>query len=129
MKTGDRIAARRSSLDLTQDQLADKTGLKRTSIQAYEANRNAIPSETLALIADALKVSTDYLLGRVTHPYDTYKSNSNLTSEEEKNLAAFLTESEMMLRENAGVDEEVLNNVLRYMKFTFLEKLNEKNKK
>ncbi|WP_028563039.1 helix-turn-helix domain-containing protein [Paenibacillus pinihumi] len=50
----------------TQDEIAEKLGVQRSTIAGYEsAEKNRIPrEETLLKIADVFQVSLDYLLGR-----------------------------------------------------------------
>lgn len=52
------IAQRRMSLGMTQEQLAMKVGLSRTSIVNVEQGRQGIISEALPIWAKALKWST-----------------------------------------------------------------------
>jgi transcriptional regulator with XRE-family HTH domain len=66
--TGRRIAYYRSERGLTQQQLANRTGLTKRMIEKYEAD-NVLPSlVSFALIVLVLKVPADYLLPRVTMP-------------------------------------------------------------
>jgi transcriptional regulator with XRE-family HTH domain len=62
---GNRIRTLREKFGFTQDELADKLGLKtRTSVSSYEAGR-AVPSgDSLSAIADLFGVTTDFILGR-----------------------------------------------------------------
>jgi len=59
---GERIAKRRKVLNLTQDDVAEATGLSNNHISNIE-NNHSIPSiETLLKICEALDVTPDYLL-------------------------------------------------------------------
>ena len=58
---GDRIATLRARLGLTQDQLADRLGVSRNTISAYESGRSA-KLETLIKIAQALRVEASALI-------------------------------------------------------------------
>lgn len=49
---------------ITQQALAEKTGLTAAAISHYVNGKQCPNSPALLLIADALNVSTDYLLGR-----------------------------------------------------------------
>lgn len=130
MSLGDRIRERRVKLGFTQDQLADLIGMKRANIAAYEANRNSPPSEVLPKLADALKCSADYLLGMVDEPYHIVMQDvSGLSDEEQTLLRMFLIESEEVLRVKGKISEEKLNQVLAFMKFTFMEDLAEEKSK
>ena len=59
---GERIAKRRKVLNLTQDDVAEATGLSNNHISNIE-NNHSIPSiETLLKICEALDITPDYLL-------------------------------------------------------------------
>lgn len=60
---GERIAEVRKEKGLTQEELSEKIGIKRTTIADYESNRSRIFGETITRIALALDVTTDRLLG------------------------------------------------------------------
>lgn len=49
---------------ITQKELADLSGLTPAAVSHYVNGKQCPNSSALILIADALKVSTDYLLGR-----------------------------------------------------------------
>jgi transcriptional regulator with XRE-family HTH domain len=62
MTIGERIAARRTALGLTQQALAVKVGKNVTTISRYECNELEPRSEALGEIAGALACSTDHLI-------------------------------------------------------------------
>jgi transcriptional regulator with XRE-family HTH domain len=59
---GDRIRAIREELRLTQDQLAESTGISKGFLSDVENNKRNVSSEYLLKIANALGASVDYLL-------------------------------------------------------------------
>lgn len=61
---GDRIRRYRLEKGLTQTQLGKKIGVSQRVVAYYEVKGISPPPELLVRIADALKVSTDTLLGR-----------------------------------------------------------------
>lgn len=65
---GKRIRDLRQKRGLTQEQVADRLGMKRPNFSNYEADRVVPPSDILANIADILGTSTDYLHGRTANP-------------------------------------------------------------
>jgi transcriptional regulator with XRE-family HTH domain len=70
--TGERIRELRKAKKWTQQELADKLGLDRTTISKWERQGGSEPDNaTITKIADIFDVSTDYLLGRVTSPSET----------------------------------------------------------
>ena len=56
----------RKSYNLTQDGLAKKLKISRSTVGMYEKGAREPDFETLELIADFFNVDTDYLLGRTT---------------------------------------------------------------
>lgn len=66
MTCGERIKLKRKELGLNQTELANKVGLKFSTISKYEKNEISIPASNLKDIANVLNVSVDYLLGNTT---------------------------------------------------------------
>lgn len=60
----ERLKEARNNKGLTQKELADILGIKRTTYTNYEQSISNPNLETLVRITDILGVSTDYLLGR-----------------------------------------------------------------
>lgn len=54
----------RESKNLSQTELAEKTGLQPSAISHFEKDRRSPSFDNLKRLADALSVSIDYLLGR-----------------------------------------------------------------
>lgn len=64
MTFSEKLKFLRKQHKITQEQLAIKLGLERSSVAKYES-KNVIPSiETIAIMAKIFNVSTDYLIGR-----------------------------------------------------------------
>jgi transcriptional regulator with XRE-family HTH domain len=61
-----RIKLARINADLSQAELAEKVGVKDYIISRYETGVSKPDIEKLGMIADALGVTTDYLLDRKT---------------------------------------------------------------
>ena len=61
-ETGQRIMERRKKLGLTQEALAEESGVTTQFVSYAEAGKRAMRPENLMKIAAALGVSTDYLL-------------------------------------------------------------------
>ncbi len=59
-----RIRQLRIEHNMTQQKLASKLHVQRTTLAGYEAQSRHPPLETLVHIADIFGVTTDYLLGR-----------------------------------------------------------------
>ena len=61
---GKRIRYHRRMLDITQKQLADMTKISVSYIGHIERGTRIMSVETLCALADALHLTTDYILGR-----------------------------------------------------------------
>ncbi|MEM9284044.1 MAG: helix-turn-helix transcriptional regulator [Verrucomicrobiota bacterium] len=61
----DRLKKTRESREMSQSDLAEKTGLKPAAISHFETGQRAPSFENLRKLSDALSVSIDYLLGRI----------------------------------------------------------------
>jgi transcriptional regulator with XRE-family HTH domain len=62
---GKRIRAMRQAKGITQDQLADKTGLNRVHLYRLESGKQSMTLRTLKLIADTLGVRVRDLIGKI----------------------------------------------------------------
>ena len=60
-----RLKLARSSLDLSQAELAARAGLQPAAISHFENGQRRPSFENLRRLSDALEVTTDFLLGRV----------------------------------------------------------------
>lgn len=64
-----RLRQAREERGWSQQQLADRVGIARVTITMYEAGEREPDFETLTKLAQALGVTTDYLLGRTDNPH------------------------------------------------------------
>jgi transcriptional regulator with XRE-family HTH domain len=63
-----RLLAARKKRDMSQDGLAQKSGLKPAAISHFETGARKPSFDNLRKLADALNVTADYLLGRTDDP-------------------------------------------------------------
>ena len=63
-----RLRAARELRDLNQSELAGRAGLQASAISHFETGGRKPSFDNLKRLADALDVTTDYLLGRVDDP-------------------------------------------------------------
>ena len=63
-----RIREQRTNLHLTQSELAQRVGVSRSTIAMWETGGSQPDNDALRVMADAMGVSTDYLLGRTDQP-------------------------------------------------------------
>lgn len=61
---GKRLKAMRESLALSQDELAARASMSKTGLWQIEAGRSEPGAKTIVCLANALKVTTDFLLLR-----------------------------------------------------------------
>lgn len=62
MNMGDKIKQRRTELNMTQEQLAEKLSVSRSTVANWESGRNYPDLQLIASIADVLNLSLDELL-------------------------------------------------------------------
>lgn len=70
----ERLVMLRTSKDLKQSDIKDALHLSREAYSTYERGTRLPNLDTLSLIADYYKVSTDYLLGLTDKPRSTHLS-------------------------------------------------------
>ncbi len=85
MNFGDRLKTLRVQKHLTQQQLADRLGLTKSVISAYETQLRRPSYETLVQLSRIFRGSTDNLLGVERSAEDTLDI-SGLTEEEKQAL-------------------------------------------
>ena len=90
---GRRIAARRALLGHTQQELADRMGVARSQITAWETGRNGISAEDLPWIAHHLWTGASDILGGLPAPQDTLLTRIASLSQSDQELILRLVES------------------------------------
>ena len=90
-----RLKELREEKNYTQQEMAEKIGLKRTAYGAYERGVNTPDAQTLLKLAEIFDVTTDYLLGRV----DNKKPLEDISGKEREaiKLAEQLTDEQLNL--------------------------------
>jgi transcriptional regulator with XRE-family HTH domain len=86
----ERLHAAREMRGLSQSQLAEKSGLQPSAISHFEQERRAPSFDNLKRLANALNVTTDYLLGRADDPALCGPAANKLFRNAEKMSAADL---------------------------------------
>lgn len=116
---GERILNLRKELNLSQKELAEKTGITEASLSRYENNLREPKAEIVIKVSEVLGCSTDYLLGRTDNKIDyTNKSNDDSNQfENYKEVESRIREvllSEEIITENEPIPSNVLNRVIKY---------------
>lgn len=129
---GERLKNLRKNLGYTQDDLAEKLSISRSSLSLYEIGKREPDSETFNKIADFFHVSLDYLNGRTDDPTPVRDINQDLYDEQDptKELEALMAD-EPLRTEFQDYDEwseEEKRNLLNFIKGQkALKKINQKN--
>lgn len=133
---GDRIRLLREARRLRQDELAQLVGLNRESLSAIENNHRQVKAEELSLFADALHVTSDQLLGRVSFDVVTLKKSTSKLRVNDgmrinvpaKNVEKFREVLLYILNKvgaKPNVGETVLYKLMYFIDFDFYEKYEE----
>lgn len=113
---GFKIKARRSSLNISQQNMSNALGLSFQQIQKYEKGVNKISSVTLYHIAQILKVNVEYF-------FDGFKEcNFSLSDNDQNTFLGY--EGKMLLPETMDLittyysidDKELRRDVMNFMK-------------
>jgi transcriptional regulator with XRE-family HTH domain len=94
MRYGDRLKKMRESKKLSQQQLAEKLNINRSTYARYELNQTQPDYETLQRLADFYDVSTDYILTGI---------NTKLTEKDERDVAKRMEKIKQDLAADGGL--------------------------
>ena len=91
---GNRIRSIRLQRNMTAEVLSERIGLAEVTLRHIETGANKTSLQTILNIADALDISTDYLLGRSSSPIDvdklSLKKAYKLTNQQEQVLSEMI---------------------------------------
>ncbi len=115
MRYGDRLKKMRESKKLSQQQLAEKLNINRSTYARYELNQTQPDYETLQRLADFYDVSTDYILTGI---------NTKLPEKDERDVAKRMEKIKQDLAANGGLSfygeplsEEAKESLLEAMEY------------
>lgn len=86
---GDRLRAAREARDLNQTELAELADLQPAAIGHFEKNRRKPSFANIRSLAKALKVSSDYLLGRTSDmagATTAFRNEENLSESDRESI-------------------------------------------
>ena len=99
-----RLRATRERRNLKQSELANRAGLQAAAVSHFETGRRAPSFDNLRRLADALNVTTDYLIGRTDEPTSSgpnidklFRSADELSEADLETLAEF---AEILTKKN-----------------------------
>lgn len=102
-----RIKELRKQKKLTQEEIASRLGVGRTTYLGYESGKIGIPAKRLEQLADMFGVSIDYISGKTDHRTLYEKWDSELDIDD--------------LRREVIVREYMRNNLMKSLKILFEE--------
>ncbi|URN85826.1 helix-turn-helix domain-containing protein [Acetobacterium wieringae] len=129
---GERLKNLRKNMGYTQDDLAEKLSISRSSLSLYEIDKRDPDSETFNKIADFFHVSLDYLNGRTDDPTPVRDINQDLYDEHDytAELKSLIDDEEFrteFLDFEDWTDEEKRNILFAIRANRALREKNEKN--
>jgi transcriptional regulator with XRE-family HTH domain len=92
----ERLRAARELRKMSQSDVAEKAGLMPSAVSHFETGRRSPSFANLKALSDALKVTTDYLIGRSDQPNISSAVSSKLLRNAEKMSAEDLKTLESM---------------------------------
>jgi transcriptional regulator with XRE-family HTH domain len=125
MSLGKRIATLRAKKKLTQNELADLTGISRSRLSLYEIDKREPDADTIKQIAVFFGITTDYLLGITddpTAPTETAKHTIHEAISDDKELLEFWTELEqrddlkLLFKQTKTLPPVTIKRIIKYIK-------------
>lgn len=113
MNLGESIKSYRKSNNLTQKELAQKSGITRESIGNYERGSRTPPADILEKIATALKVSMNELMGKSINTYDLESSSNLSTGDNIRRIRKHRKLTLKELGEGVGLSEQAIGQYER----------------
>ncbi|UFJ41414.1 helix-turn-helix domain-containing protein [Brevibacillus humidisoli] len=124
MTFGTRLKHLRHQLGLSQQDLANRIGLNRSTYARYETDDNQADYETLQKLADFFGTSIDYLLGRTdqSKPEPSSGKETNPSHPAAGDLQAFISERHVLYfgEEQLELSEEEQAELLRHMRLAWM---------
>lgn len=130
MNYGERLKRLREDKKLSQQQLADRLNINRSTYARYELGQTQPDYETLQRLADFYGVSVDYLFGR-----ENKKNLPELTAKDERDIAKRMEKIKKDLAADGGLSfygeplsEEAKESLLEAMEYAVkqAQRLNKK---
>jgi transcriptional regulator with XRE-family HTH domain len=129
---GDRIRVLREEMDLSQEDLAKRIGIDRVSLSQIENGKRSVKAEELGLIANALNVSADMLLGLTSPPEVRLEKGKpilpmriNVPQQNVQRFKEVLLYILSKVGAKPNVGETVLYKLLYFIDFDYYEKYEE----
>ena len=111
-KFSERFKELRSSRKLSQQELADKLGISKSSVNMYERGEREPGLEMLETIADFFNVDMDYLLGKTLTANQALEHKEKSTPQTERDVL-----KQKIIELLAQLNEEELKEAARYLAY------------
>ena len=98
MEFSKRLKQSRQDLKMTQKELSEKTGIKRTTIASYEVGNISPSFENVKTLAEALGVTTDYLSGKSEYKTLVEKFDAKFDTEKIKSEVKLAQEIDAIIK-------------------------------
>lgn len=128
---GERIVKARRFANMSQKELAQKSGITETSLSRYENNTREPKAHVLGQISDVLNVSCDYLIGitdDINYKRATLKGKTTKDVEDIITRASMDMSQEGLMFSGKPASKEAIDSVLKAMRMGLLLALEEQNK-
>ena len=109
MEFSKRLKQSRQDLKMTQKELSDKTGIKRTTIASYEVGNISPSFENVKTLAEELGVTTDYLSGKSEYKTMVEKFDAKFDTEKIKSEVKLAQEIDAIIEIISNYDYTALN--------------------
>ena len=109
MEFSKRLKQSRQDLKMTQKELSEKTGIKRTTIASYEVGNISPSFENVKTLAEALGVTTDYLSGKSEYKTMVEKFDAKFDTEKIKSEVKLAQEIDAIIKIISNYDYTILN--------------------
>jgi transcriptional regulator with XRE-family HTH domain len=122
----ERLVEWRKNRKLTQEELAEKINATKGTISNYENGHSSPPHEALSLLANVLKVSSDYLLGLTDDPSSIANQENRTVDEQLAEIVRNNPEVGMFFKDFASSPEQKKKEMLRFWRMLELEEKDRK---
>ncbi len=123
MNFGKKLKKLRKDIGITQKELANKIGVKRTTVAGYETEGKMPPYQTLIKIARTLNCSVDYLLGYTDKDNSQDKIQpANSDIEDFYKKLSNREDLQLLLKETENLNPESIKRIVKIINLIKKEK-------
>lgn len=90
VKFSDRLKQIRESRQMTQQELAAKTGMIQSAIAHFEGDRRKPSFQNIRILSQALGISSDYLMGTAEGGMTAFRNEEKLSEKDREYIQGFI---------------------------------------